>query len=41
MDENELLEQSMERALEDEVGKSLSKFVEEDLENILRNNLGL
>jgi len=34
------LEQSMEKVLEEEVGKSLTKFVDEDLENILRNNLG-
>ncbi|XP_023321188.1 uncharacterized protein LOC111695942 [Eurytemora carolleeae] len=33
------LEQSMEKVLEEEVGKSLTKFVDEDLENILRNNL--
>ena len=30
----------MEKVLEEEVGKSLTKFVDEDLENILRNNLG-
>ena len=37
---NDCSEQSMEKVLEEEVGKSLTRFVHEDLENILRNNLG-